>query len=147
MHNDKFDDNALIPSHTKPTNPLRDSTSGPADLLTAYPFPNRLSPYPHSDALDRFSTTSPADNSHGHSARASDKTLSGVPLFWATPTSTLPLRAITLVMLCLTTYPACVHARIRCPGNFPTLDQGGIPCEIFVTSIACPHRSRVAHPT
>ena len=68
MHNDKFDDNALILSHTKPTNPLSDSTSGPADLPTAYPFPNRSSPYPHSDALDRLSTTSPADNSHGHPA-------------------------------------------------------------------------------
>ena len=142
MHNDKFDHNALTSSHTKPTNPLSASTSGPADLLTAYPYPNRSSPYPHSDALDHASTTTPADNSHGHPDGESDRTSPG-----ATPSSALPLRTITSVMLCLTTYPARAHARVRCPGNVPTLDQGGIPCEIFVTSIACPYRSRVAHPT
>ena len=142
MHNDKFDDNALISSHTKPTNPLSASTSGPADLLTAYPYPNRSSPYPHSDALDRPSTTATGILLENR-IRRSQK----YPSSRATPTSVLPLRATTLVMLCLTTYPACVNARIRCPGNVPTLDQGGIPCEIFVTSIACPYRSRVVHPT
>jgi len=63
----------------KPTNPLSDSAGGPADLPTAYQFPNRTTPYPHYDALDRFSTTSPADNSHGHPDGESDGTSPGAP--------------------------------------------------------------------
>ena len=147
MHNDKFNDNASISSHMKPTNPLSDSAGGPADLPTAYQFPNRTTPYPHYDALDRFSTTSPADNSHGHPDGESDGTSPGAPTILGHSILRPPSKNYyigyvlfnDLLRLC-----TCSHSMSwQCPHARP----GGIPCEIFSTYIACPYRTRVARPT
>jgi len=131
MHNDKFDDNSLISSHSKPTNPLRASTSGPADLLTAYPYPNRSPSYPHSDALDRLSTTSPADNSHGHPAGEPDKTLSGVPIIQGHSNLRRPSKSYYIGYALLNDLPRlckCSHSMSwQCPHARP----GGNPLRNF----------------